>query len=223
MNDNDTKPSKHRAPIVVRLSHALIAAATLVTVFFAFPATPALAYAYNGSAGVAYAQKWEHSYNAAYWNYNSSGGDCTNFASQVFHAGGIPFDTTGANKWQGGMSFMDEWNDYDSGSWMRVRDFRSYWYTFGHTYIHIEGRTALTAAYTPAGLGEAYVFDAGTSSSADNWEHTAIEDNWNGGHDWEIQHSIGEIVDWRKWYYTRTAAEKVNMDKPGHGIRVIGP
>ena len=43
---------------------------------------------YNRQAAVAYAEKWALSRNPAYLNFDSFGGDCTNFASQCLRAGG---------------------------------------------------------------------------------------------------------------------------------------
>jgi len=42
---------------------------------------------YNREKAVAYAEKWALSRNKAYYNFDSLGGDCTNFASQVLFAG----------------------------------------------------------------------------------------------------------------------------------------
>lgn len=54
---------------------------------------------YNRNAAVAYAHRWALSYNPAYADFTQSGGDCTNFASQVLHAGGLPMDQTGSQRW----------------------------------------------------------------------------------------------------------------------------
>lgn len=49
----------------------------------------AAAKGYNASLAVAYADQYALSYNSAYSNYNSIGGDCANFVSQCLHAGGL--------------------------------------------------------------------------------------------------------------------------------------
>lgn len=46
------------------------------------PLTP-----YDRNAAVAYAQQWAMSRNPAYYDYESLGGDCTNFVSQCIFAG----------------------------------------------------------------------------------------------------------------------------------------
>lgn len=42
---------------------------------------------YNRAAAVAYARKWAYGRNPAYYNFDSLGGDCTNFISQCIYAG----------------------------------------------------------------------------------------------------------------------------------------
>lgn len=42
---------------------------------------------YNRDAAVAYAQKWAFKRNPRYYNFDSNGGDCTNFVSQCLYAG----------------------------------------------------------------------------------------------------------------------------------------
>lgn len=49
-----------------------------------------LNYTYSYKDAVAYADKYAMSYNPAYPNYNSIGGDCANFVSQCLYAGGLP-------------------------------------------------------------------------------------------------------------------------------------
>ncbi|MCL2810848.1 MAG: amidase domain-containing protein [Clostridia bacterium] len=43
---------------------------------------------------MAYAREWALKRNPAYLDFESLGGDCTNFASQVLHAGGLAMDRT---------------------------------------------------------------------------------------------------------------------------------
>ncbi len=42
---------------------------------------------YNRQAAVEYAEKWAFKRNPAYLNFDSLGGDCTNYASQCIFAG----------------------------------------------------------------------------------------------------------------------------------------
>lgn len=43
--------------------------------------------AYDRAAAVAYAHRWAFGRNPAFYDYESIGGDCTNFASQCLYAG----------------------------------------------------------------------------------------------------------------------------------------
>ena len=54
---------------------------------------------YNRQAAVAYAEKWALSRNPAYLNFDTFGGDCTNFASQCLRAGGCPMNYTKDTGW----------------------------------------------------------------------------------------------------------------------------
>ncbi|MEW9122036.1 MAG: amidase domain-containing protein [Thermotaleaceae bacterium] len=47
---------------------------------------------YNRERAVAYARKWALSRNPRYTDFEKMGGDCTNYASQVIHAGGCPMN-----------------------------------------------------------------------------------------------------------------------------------
>ena len=49
-----------------------------------------------------YQNKWWNKRNPKYQNCDSIGGDCTNYASQVLHAGGAPYDKTGKLRWDAG-------------------------------------------------------------------------------------------------------------------------
>lgn len=47
---------------------------------------------YDREKAVSYAAKWALGRNKRYYNFEKIGGDCTNFASQVLHAGGCPMN-----------------------------------------------------------------------------------------------------------------------------------
>ncbi len=55
--------------------------------------------AYDRVAAVAYARQWAYRRNTAYLDFELIGGDCTNYASQVLHAGGMPMDNTPVYGW----------------------------------------------------------------------------------------------------------------------------
>ena len=50
---------------------------------------------YNREAAAEYARTWALYRNPKYKDYDSWGGDCTNYISQCIHAGNIPFDNQG--------------------------------------------------------------------------------------------------------------------------------
>ncbi len=55
--------------------------------------------AYDRAAAVEYARRWAYGRNPAYLDFQLLGGDCTNYASQVLHAGGMPMDYTPVYGW----------------------------------------------------------------------------------------------------------------------------
>ncbi|MGI6160596.1 MAG: amidase domain-containing protein [Christensenellales bacterium] len=54
---------------------------------------------YNRIAAVNYAHKWAYQRNPAYYNFDSLGGDCTNYASQVIYAGSGVMNFTPVTGW----------------------------------------------------------------------------------------------------------------------------
>lgn len=56
-------------------------------------------YPLNTAAEVEYARRWAFSHNPAYYNFESLGGDCTNFISQCLFAGGAAMNYTRDTGW----------------------------------------------------------------------------------------------------------------------------
>ena len=54
---------------------------------------------YNRDAAVAYARKWALGRNPEYYNFDSVGGDCTNFVSQCIYAGSQTMNYTPVFGW----------------------------------------------------------------------------------------------------------------------------
>ena len=54
---------------------------------------------YSRTAAVAYARRWAHDHNPAYYNFDNIGGDCTNFASQCLYAGARIMNYTPVMGW----------------------------------------------------------------------------------------------------------------------------
>lgn len=78
-----------------------------------------------------YAEKFALTSNPMYKTFEKNGGDCTNFISQILHAGGIPL--------------TDTWKPY-THPWIRVQDF--YWYlTFKGIGIKVPEGYPLSKGY----------------------------------------------------------------------------
>lgn len=116
--------------------------------------------------------------NSAYYNYMSSGGDCTNFVSQVLHAGGMIYlgspNYSSINSWY----YNGSNTPYRSYSWTGVTNFMQHW-----------------ANYNGVGTNRAYSFKAYSLDSAlyddatyraiykDLYEGDVIQYKGNGGID----------------------------------------
>ncbi len=54
---------------------------------------------YNRSKAIEYAKKWAYSRNPNYYNYDTVGGDCTNFISQCIYGGSNVMNYNKENGW----------------------------------------------------------------------------------------------------------------------------
>lgn len=54
---------------------------------------------YNRKSAIKYAGKWAYKRNPKYYNYDSLGGDCTNFISQCIYAGSKEMNYSKTNGW----------------------------------------------------------------------------------------------------------------------------
>ena len=179
---------------------------------------PAQAYSFYAYGATQWAIQYAYSDPSGYKHY---GEDCTNFISTAWNrGGGVPM---GLDWHQANFGWNGYWYYEGSSDFIRASSFRHYWYDHGSRYVHVEGKTALTSPYSPAGYGDAYVFDTGDNPFGPDWNHVSIEAGWASGYDKMAQHSIGEIVDWRTWYYHRDSYQRWNFLRSGHGIRIISP
>lgn len=71
-------------------------------------------HAYDQAAARSYADYWWNKRNSDFNDYSNSGGDCTNFASQVIYAGAPQMDNSGSYQWYN----YGNWNA--SSSWLVV-------------------------------------------------------------------------------------------------------
>ena len=98
---------------------------------------------YDRNAAVAYARKWALKRNPAYYDFESLGGDCTNFASQCLYAGAGVMNFTPVTGWYYRSSFDR------SASWTGVE----YLYNF-LTSNQSVGPYAVTVAQEQAQPGD---------------------------------------------------------------------
>lgn len=89
-------------------SHPIISSAKFLT---SSMATISNASIFNFSKSIEYAETYALNYNPKYASFNDSGGDCTNFASQTLHHGGIKSTSL--------------WKPY-SNPWVRVNELRDF-------------------------------------------------------------------------------------------------
>ena len=130
-------------------------------------AIPLSLQAYNPDNAVNYALDWAFSRNTDQWgDYDSNGGDCTNFVSQCLYAGGIPFDTVG------NPSYNQRWFWYSNSNrtppWTGVVPFWDY--AINDTGV---GLVATSTTRTGIYIGDVVQF----YNSNDGWHHTVFVHN----------------------------------------------
>ena len=144
---------------------------------------------YNGYAARNYALQYAVNYNSNYFNYHSSGGDCTNFTSQALFAGGISKDYGNNNSndmdwyfhwnypWYGGQ------NPVASTTWIRVIDQMTHMYYRENTGYWLEFDNSGYSIFDPLQTGDLLYADWTRDGT---WDHSMIITGWDwiGGH-WE--------------------------------------
>jgi len=73
---------------------------------------------YNRTKALIYAKKYWDNYNPDYYNYNSKGGDCTNFGSQILEHGGKPFVKVGGQDYE--QWYTKKPKGWSSPSWIKA-------------------------------------------------------------------------------------------------------
>lgn len=122
---------------------------------------------YDRELAYNYAMLWVDERNSEYAAFDTYGGNCQNYASQVLSSGGIPMDTTGSYKWKWYGSYVDETssNKGRTPSWTGVGQF--------YTYAKYNNGAGLCAAvdvnYFYAEKGD--VMQVGTNGE---WAHTIV-------------------------------------------------
>ncbi len=161
----------------------------------------ALAAGYDRGRAVSYAYQWagngQRRRNPAYPSFANN--DCTNFASQVIAAGGIPLDGDG---WLGTENTLYEWycrsswgRTRYSSSWINVNDFRLY-----HTSNNHRGRvggiyTAGSANSLRAAAQPGDILQAMNSYAYISGWHSMIVTKKSGGEIYLTYHSGPSDID----------------------------
>lgn len=104
----------------------------LLVVMVTFSTTP-VAFAWNKSSAVSYADTYALNPNTSWPNFENQGGDCTNFVSQCLNYGGIRMDTnyTDRNNWYMAKNIYNAW--IWGYPWTVAHDFYEYFRTSSRT------------------------------------------------------------------------------------------
>lgn len=95
---------------------------------------------YRSLDAVSYAKEYYDTYNTAYPDWTSYGGDCANFISQCLYAGGksmkgTPGSSTAAQNWSNWFSTGSSCNTSNvSSTWRGANAFRNYWQSNANGY-----------------------------------------------------------------------------------------
>ncbi|MBA1335749.1 MAG: hypothetical protein HPY66_1376 [Firmicutes bacterium] len=117
-------------------------------------------HAYDREAAVRYAHRWALGRNPRYYDFEDLGGDCTNFCSQVVHAGGCPMNE---RKWTGW--YYHSLNNR-SPSWTGVEFF--YKFLINNRGVGPQGKEVLPSDLRP---GDIIQLDFSYSS---NYNHSLV-------------------------------------------------
>ena len=125
----------------MRKDHLIATVFTLIVCSLCFFSVPTPTYAYNATNAVNYADAFALNPNGAYRYF--SGGDCTNFVSQIIYVGGVK---------QNAHWYYNNGHNY-SATWTVANDFK--WYI-----KDVYGATRLASGWTKYGRyhGSAYLY-----------------------------------------------------------------
>lgn len=117
-------------------------------------------YPYNRSAVVAYAHTWAYGRNPLFFDYETLGGDCTNFASQCVYAGSRIMNFTPTYGWY----YINA--DKKAPAWTGV----TYFYNFMTREEESVGPVATETSIDRIIPGDIIQL----SFSEDTWDHTLV-------------------------------------------------
>jgi len=141
-------------------------------------------HAYDGNAAQSYAYKYVLSPNSSYVNFESMGGNCTNFTSQCLKAGGISFDKIGTYQWYY-YSSTDR-----APAWTSANYFRTY-YKNNIGSSSIKGLKAATSDFASMRLGDLVQLVSSGTASHSMFISSPIYDNWGSDDPWKNKYDVG--------------------------------
>jgi len=141
---------------------------------------------YNRSAAVSYALKYWDTFNSAYPNWTSSGGDCANFVSQCLYAGGEKMvgstgasNATVATNWFSSGTAQNTSNV--SSSWRGANAFKNCFVTKAKYYKRFDSSSTKTTLSNYAKVGDAVSFYSTNASGSYIAKHTMIVVGFSSG------------------------------------------
>ncbi|SCP97788.1 amidase domain-containing protein [Anaerobium acetethylicum] len=141
-------------------------------------------HAYNRNAAQSYAYTYVLSPNSSYVNFESMGGNCTNFTSQCLRAGGIPFDEIGGHQWY----YYNSTNR--APAWTSANYFRTY-YKNNVGSSSIKGIKAVTSDFASMRLGDLVQLVSSGTASHSMFISSPIYDNWGSDDPWKYKYDVG--------------------------------
>jgi hypothetical protein len=161
---------------------------------------------YNRTNAVNYAVTWATGHNPNYPDFSTTGGDCTNFASQAIEAGGAPQDKTGSYLW------YPNWKTgWPYSAWRSVNDL--YKYLTENTWT---GPVGKLVSANKALKGDLVQFDFDTTGTT--YDHTCVITN-------PIKNTSGQLLTSTKIACHSTGSSGNGIfkisDKPYKKIRFI--
>lgn len=141
-------------------------------------------HAYNRNAAQSYAYTYVLSPNSSYVNFESMGGNCTNFTSQCLRAGGIPFDEIGGYQWY----YYNSTNR--APAWTSANYFRTY-YKNNVGSSSIKGIKAVTSDFASMRLGDLVQLVSSGTASHSMFISSPIYDNWGSDDPWKYKYDVG--------------------------------
>lgn len=144
----------------------------------------------NLNAAIRYADNYARNANPLYANYDSSGGDCTNFVSQILNAGGIGQVDTG---------------NENTGWWYRSRNNRSISWINAQTFARYMGISGTARSFTALhSIAHVGAFIGGSTSNDGKLNHLAFVTDKNAKDLRIAQHSAF----YHEWTYAGASGWK---------------